>query len=411
MTFDVAVIGAGAAGLAASIFAARAAGAGRVVALDGARRIGAKILISGGGRCNVTNAVVTERDFWGGNRHLVKKVLRALPVGATVEFFRELGVTLAEEEDGKLFPTSNRAATVLAALVAEAERRGVRLQAGARVTEILRTAEGFAVHTAAGVVAARRVVLATGGLSIPKTGSDGAGYNFARALGHQVVPTTPGLAPLVLDGDWHQPLSGVSQRVRIDVDAAGAPRARHAGALLWTHFGISGPAALDVSRLWHRAVLEERSVTLTASLVDGRPFEEIEGELQVGAASGRSTLRAVVGRWMPASIAEAVLVRLGLTPGLLLSALRREDRRRLAHALVAWPLPVRASRGYGFAEVTAGGVELTEVDTARMESRRCPGLFLAGEVLDVDGRLGGFNFQWAWASGAAAGRAAVAERS
>jgi predicted Rossmann fold flavoprotein len=408
MTFEVAVVGAGAAGLAAGIAAARAGLADRVVALDGARRLGAKILISGGGRCNVTNRVVTERDFWGGSRNVVKKVLRAWPVAATIDFFREIGVELHEEEDGKLFPSSNRAAAVLGALVAEAERRGLRLQSGARVREISRNGEGFDLRTDAGVVSARRVVLATGGLSIPKTGSDGAGYDLAKALGHVLVPTTPGLAPLVLDGAWHQRLSGVSQRVEIAIETAGAPRERLAGSLLWTHFGASGPAVLDASRLWHRAVLEGRSVAVTASLAPGRSFESLEAELLEGAAAGGTNLRAMVGRWMPASVAEAVLEQARLVPTLRSSALTREDRRRLVHEVTAWPLPIRSSRGYGFAEVTAGGVDLADVDGARLESRRCPGLFFAGEVLDVDGRLGGFNFQWAWSSGTVAGRAAAA---
>jgi predicted Rossmann fold flavoprotein len=409
MAFEVAVVGAGAAGLAAGIFAARAGLGGQVIALDGARRPGAKILISGGGRCNVTNAVVTERDFWGGSRNLIRNVLRALPVEDTVELFREIGVRLHEEEDGKLFPDSNRAATVLAALLAEAERRGVRLQANARVTGLSRTAEGFALETAAGVVEARRVVLATGGLSIPKTGSDGAGYELARGLGHRLVPTTPALAPLLLEGEWHQPLSGVSHRVEIGVQASGEPRTPLAGSMLWTHFGASGPVVLNASRLWHRAVLQGRKVAVTANLASGRSSESVDQELLEGAAAGgRVALRAVVARWMPGSVADAVIESAGLAPGLLLSALTREGRRSLVQKVVAWILPVQDSRGYGFAEATAGGVELTEVDAKRLESRCCPGLFLAGEVLDVDGRIGGFNFQWAWSSGFVAGRGAAA---
>src|SRR5262245_46166740 len=184
MSIDVAVVGAGAAGLASAIFARRHRAGGRVVAFDGARKPGAKILVSGGGRCNVTNTVVTERDFRGGNPNVVRQVLRAFPVADTVDFFREIGVSLHEEEHGKLFPDSNRAQTVLGALLAEAERCGVELRWGTRVHAVTREGEGFRLETGAGPVPARRVVLATGGLSLPKSGSDGAGYGMAHHLGH-----------------------------------------------------------------------------------------------------------------------------------------------------------------------------------------------------------------------------------
>jgi hypothetical protein len=283
-------------------------------------------------------------------------------------------------------------------------------------------------------IAARRIVLATGGRSLPRSGSDGAGYEFARALGHRLVPTTPALAPLVLAGEFHKPLAGVSHEVELTITApggaadtggagaagqeggAGARRSgqrptRLRGALLWTHFGISGPAVLDASRHWLRARLDGRATAsaadaprLVASFLPGQTFESAERALLALAEyQPRTHLHNALAVWLPARVAEAVAAHLELPAGPL-AHLPREDRRRLLHALLAWELPVQDCRGWNYAEATAGGVALDEIDPATMASRICPGLYLVGEVLDVDGRIGGFNFQWAWASAAAAAR-------
>ena len=190
-TIEVAIVGGGAAGLAAAIFAARQKPGRQIVILDGAKKLGAKILISGGGRCNVTNDVVSADDFWGGSRHVIRRVLAAFPVEQTVAFFREIGVPLHPEPDGKLFPDSNKARTVLDALLAEAGRRGVRILLEHRATQITRRVEQFELATASHTLTARSVVLATGGRSVPKTGSDGTGYRLAQSLGHSLVPQTP----------------------------------------------------------------------------------------------------------------------------------------------------------------------------------------------------------------------------
>jgi predicted Rossmann fold flavoprotein len=387
--------------------AAGRAGARRVVLLDGAARLGAKILISGGGRCNVTNAHVEARDFNGGPRRVVDRVLRAFPATKTVEFFAELGVPLREEPRGKLFPQSGRARTVLDALVAAARDAGVTIVTGRRVTGVDRAGGTFAIETAAERWTARRVVLATGGLSVPKTGSDGHGLDIARRLGHAIVPTTPALVPLVLGGSsFHARISGVAHDVQLDLVADRRVVARVAGPLLWTHQGVSGPAALDLSRHWHRAALEDRAVRVHANLCGGRPFDEVDRAL---AAGGRKPVHHLLDAWMPASVAHELLSAAGVEPAVPLAQLAREARRRIAHAATALPLEVAGSRGYTQAEATAGGVALDEIDPATMASRRCPGLYLAGEMLDVDGRLGGFNFQWAWSSGEVAGRGAAAE--
>ncbi len=199
--FDVAIVGAGAAGLATAIFAGRRARAARIVLLDGARRPGAKILVSGGGRCNVTNTVVSDDDFWGGRRPVVRRVLRAFPAPHAAAFFREIGLPLHEEEDGKLFPDSNRARDVLDVLLRELAAVGATLRAEHRVLDIVPHADGFAITTAAGDCTARCIVLATGGLSLPKSGSDGAGLSIAERLGHTIVSTTPALTPLLLAPD------------------------------------------------------------------------------------------------------------------------------------------------------------------------------------------------------------------
>lgn len=406
---DVAVIGGGAAGLAAAIFAARRARGSRIAILDGARKLGAKILVSGGGRCNVTNVKVRPADYCGGSAHIIKRVLAALPVERTVAFFREIGVELHEEEYGKLFPNTNTARTVLDALVGEARRLGVEILCGHRVTGLARAGDSFRVETSAGRRTAGRVVLATGGLSLPKTGSDGVGYELAKSLGHRIVPTTPGLVPLVLSGAFHRALSGMSLAVELCIRAEGEKPRRIAGPMLWTHFGVSGPAALDASRHWHRARIERRAVGVTASFLPGLSFENAEARLiDAAGAQPKAHLHGVVAAWMPARMAEAILKELHIEPRVRMAHLSRDDRRRLARGLVEWPIPIADSRGYAYAEVTAGGVPLAEIDGATMESRVCPGLYLVGEILDCEGRLGGFNFQWAWVTGFVAGGALAA---
>jgi predicted Rossmann fold flavoprotein len=410
MTDSLAIIGAGAAGLATAIFAKRRAAQLQVRCFDGARHIGAKILVSGGSRCNVTNRVVTERDFWGGSSRVIRQVLRAFPSDRTAAFFEELGVALHEEEDGKLFPDSNRSRTVLDALLVEARRRHVVVEPGHRVVAIARENDGFAIGLADGREArVRAVVIATGGRSLPKTGSDGFGYQLAQRLGHSIVPTTPALAPLLLDGQLHADLSGVAHRASVVLESESA-RITLEGDWLWTHFGSSGPLALNLSRHWHRADLDGRPGSVTLSVCPGERFETVEAWLiEQSQARPRAHLATVLASRMPSAIAIRWLDVTGIAEDRPLAHLSRQERRRLVHALTAMPLQVRGSRGYQYAEATAGGVSLDEVDPATLESRRCPGLYLAGEILDVDGRLGGFNFQWAWSSGFVAGNA-VARR-
>jgi len=407
---DVAIVGAGAAGLATAIFARRASRSLSVVVLDGAKKPGAKILVSGGSRCNVTNTVVTERDFWGGRSTIVRRVLRAFPVDKTVAFFRELGVSLHEEADGKLFPDTNRARDVLDALLTETAACGARLMADTRVLDVARDDGGFRVIVPHGAIHARAVVLATGGQSLPKSGSDGAGYRIAERLGHTIVRTTPALAPLVLDpaDRFHHDLSGASQDVEIAVWIDGSIAVRIEGSMLWTHFGVSGPAALNASRHWARARTEGRDVRVSVSFCAGRSFADVEGDWprqskEHSKATVGTTLASVTPG-VPASVTAAILARLQIDGGTPAAQFTRDDRRRLIHALTAWPLSVVDTRGYNYAEATAGGVALDEIDPSTMESRVCPGLYLVGEILDVDGRIGGFNFQWAWSTGFVAAR-------
>ena len=259
------------------------------------------------------------------------------------------------------------------------------------------------------------MVLATGGLSLPKTGSDGWGLAAARRLGHSIVPTTPALAPITLQGGFGRDPFRVVGRL-----AAGTPRfstspglstTKVAGSLLWTHFGLSGPAALDMSRHWLRAELEQRPATMTASFSPGAAFEALDAQWTARARSRpKSTTGNTLAGFVPASVALAILGAMGLDCRPHDGDLHARRAATSIHAITAWPLGVTGSRGYSYAEVTAGGVSLPEIQPGSMESRIVSGLYLVGEILDVDGRLGGFNFQWAWASAKVAADA-IAARS
>jgi hypothetical protein len=403
-TCDIAVIGAGAAGLAAAIFAAR--GNAKVIALDGAPRIGAKILISGGGRCNVTHDVVTPDDFNGGSRNAIAKVLRTFTVAQTIDWFASMGVTLKREETGKLFPTTDRARTVIDALLRACRAEVVT---GCRVETVVRwpvgplvrgpaadqptngpTDQRFIVHTTRGVFRARCVILATGGRSVPKTGSDGHGYAIARSLGHSVSEVFPALVPLVMDEPLAE-LSGTSANVELSVVAQRVLH-RERGSMLFTHFGLSGPVVLDISRHW----IANPGSRLVANFLPGETFESLD-RLLLGNDNPRATIASVLRGRLP----ERLLAFLA-PPGPL-SKMPKDVRRNAVRGIVEREIPIARDRGFDYAEVTAGGVPLNEVDVATMASRQCDGLYLCGEILDVDGRIGGYNFQWAWATGRLAG--------
>jgi len=405
---DILVIGAGAAGLFAATWAGRAARATgmpiSILAVDGAKKLGAKILVAGGGRCNVTHWKVTEGDYAGSTAPAIRKVLGRFTVDDTVRFFSTCGVDLKREDTGKLFPVTDSARTVLDALVHAATAAGATLVHPARVTAVERTNGGFCVATEAGSIDAPRIILCTGGRSLPKSGSDGAGFAIAASLGHSITdPIVPALVPLVLPGEhWIRGFSGLTLPAEVVLLTAGGKRLRSfTGSTLCTHTGLSGPSVLDISRHWLVERARDPGVRLTINWLPGTSADAIDRVLQGGAVRGAL---AVLRERLPERLARQLCECAGAPAT---GDLPRDARRRLVQCATALDLDVAGDRGFTVAEATAGGVPLSEVRLDSMESRICPGLFFAGEVLDVDGRIGGFNFQWAWASGYVAGSAAA----
>lgn len=403
MTYDMAVVGGGAAGLMAAICAGRSAPGCRIVVLDGARKLGTKILVAGGGRCNVTHDHVSEMDYAGDSRPAIGKVLRRFDVSQTVAFFREIGVELKREESGKLFPVDDKARTVLAALLAAAGRAGVTILHPRRVQTVTWQPDGFRVTGEWGHLDARALILATGGRSLPKSGSDGHGYALAQSLGHSLTPHIfPALTPLTLPADhFICQLSGLSTPATLTLWTGSSRRlSAFTGSTLCAHFGLSGPAVLDMSRYYIEATLRDPEAYLTMNwLPETMPADFEQALLSLGPV----TLLAYLRERLPERLARALCAAAGVAAGMPAQQLTRAQRKDLVTVTTQLPLPITGHRGYNYAEATAGGVPLAELDLKYMASRLCPNLYLCGEICDVDGRIGGFNFQWAWSSGYVAG--------
>jgi predicted Rossmann fold flavoprotein len=399
----VVVVGAGAAGLTAAIMAAEAGA--EVSLLETTADGGRKILISGGGRCNVLPSSLSASQYvTASSANTLRKILLSWPLEEQRRWFeRDLRIELAlERESGKLFPVSNRAREVRDTLFTRAAARGVRLRFETRLERLEPCASGgWRLATSRGEVAARAVVLATGGLSVPKTGSDGAGLRIAARLGHTVNPTYPALTPLTAEPPVHAGLAGISLDVAIHAPPPGGPF-ETGGGFLFTHRGYSGPSVLNVSHLATLAGARERQPILVRWT--GLGVDEWTGILTEG---GGARVAATLRRRLPDRLAERLVEEAGLEPQRPLAQLRREERARLVELLTRYPLPWTGDEGYRKAEVTGGGVALGEVVPTTLESRIRPGLFLCGELLDAFGPIGGYNFAWAWATGRLAGRGAA----
>lgn len=406
MTPHVAVIGAGAAGLMAAVHAARQGAT--VTVLERTADGGRKILISGGGRCNVLPADLDPARFvTASSPHTLRNILRSWPLAEMRAFFeRDARLPLVlEEETGKLFPVVNRSRAVRDALRDLAVRSGVAFRFGAEVVDLVPTGAQWRMVLKEGTpFECDRVIVATGGLSVPATGSDGFGLAVVARLGHTVHPTYPALTPLTSDPPTLADLAGVSLPVTIDAVST-TERRRATGGFLFTHRGFSGPATLDVSHVAVRARLaREPRATLRVRWLghDAAWWRE-------RLAPGAQQVGTVVRRELPTRLADRLMELALVDPATSLSRLTREARAALLAALTAFELPWTSDEGYRKAEVTGGGVALGEVHGATLESRRHPGLYLAGELLDAFGPIGGYNFSWAWVTGRAAGRGASRE--
>ncbi|MBS7455647.1 NAD(P)/FAD-dependent oxidoreductase [Coralloluteibacterium stylophorae] len=392
MSFDVVVIGGGAAGLMCALTAGRRGR--RVLVLEHAERVGKKILMSGGGRCNFTNLHTTPENFISGNRHFCKSALARFRPADFVAMVEAHGVAYHEKELGQLFcDVSSK--LIVRMLVDECRDAGVEIRTGVAVGGVAATAPGFTVEAGVQTVHADSLVVATGGLSIPRMGATGFGFDLARRFGHEVLPLRAGLVPLTLSGaplERNVDLPGVA----LPVEARANGRAFR-NAMLFTHRGLSGPAILQISSYWQPGDALE---------VDLLPDRDAHAWLcERRAASPDAELRSVLAEALPRRLAQRLCEHdLGGSPRM--RRLQPRDLARIAGVLSAWPVVASGTEGYRTAEVTLGGVDTDGLDSRTMMSRQVAGLFFIGEVVDVTGHLGGFNFQWAWACGHAAGLAA-----
>ncbi len=429
--YDVAVLGAGAAGLVA---ATRAAELGaRVVLLEKNRKPGVKILMSGGTRCNVTNArglrrlesiagpvdpafdprlvrgarAIQEAFGPDGGRFL-GPALRNLDVDATVAMFQDEGTALKVEAGGKVFPVSNSAVDVLAALTQRLQRSGAETRYLAPARGVTRDGDGFRVELPEAAIHARRIVLAVGGRSYPGCGTTGDGYAIARSFGHTIVDPRPALVPLRVATEWVVTLRGLSvpDGVVSVHDATGATLAKRREAVLFTHAGLSGPAILDVSSASARRDVGDR-LELWIDFHPDVSREELDRRLQAEARRGKTAVAAILAADLPRRLAERLLDHCDVPRARSGPDLSRAERLRLVAALKSLTLAITGTLGFEKAEVTSGGVALGEVDPKTLQSRLAPGFFLAGEVLDLDGPIGGYNFQAAWSAGRLAGESAA----
>ena len=392
MEDDVLVIGGGAAGLMCALTAGRRGRRVRVV--EHANRCGKKILMSGGGRCNFTNTGTTPANFLSANPHFCKSALARFRPEHFIAMVEAHGIGYHEKELGQLF-CDDSSKQIVAMLLAECAEAGVRIDTSCAVEEVAALpGGGFRLRTALGERRAASLVVATGGLSIPKMGATGFGYELARAFGHAVLPTRAGLVPLTLSGkhlEHYADLAGVSFHV-----SARCGKARFDNAMLVTHRGLSGPAILQISSYWEPG---------KELLLDLLPELEIaDWLLERQREQPAAELRTVLGDVFPKRFAQRLCETWFDS-----KPMRRYTHGELpaiARQLANWPIVASGTEGYRTAEVTLGGVDTDGLSSTTMESKHQPGLYFIGEVVDVTGWLGGYNFQWAWASGHAAGNAA-----
>ena len=391
MKVDVLIVGAGAAGLMCAIAAGQRGR--RVLVVDHANKVGKKILMSGGGRCNFTNTGATPANYLSANPHFAKSALARYTPWDFIALVEKHRIAYHEKELGQLF-CDDSSKQIVRMLLDECAAAGATVEANCGVQRVRKTPEGFSVLTARGEVHAESLVVASGGLSIPSMGASGFGYELARQFCHGVLPTRAGLVPLTLSGKHQEHYADLAGVALPAVDARVGRQGFRAG-LLFTHRGLSGPAILQISSYWQPG--DDLRIDLLPNLDVGAHLVEQR------AARPLTELKTVLGEVWPKRLAQRLCEQwLESRP---MRQYRDAELGQIGAQLNAWPITASGTEGYRTAEVTLGGVDTDGLSSSTMQSKLVPGLYFIGEVVDVTGWLGGYNFQWAWASGQAAGQA------
>lgn len=403
----VIVIGGGAAGMMAAVQAAKAGA--KVILLEKMKRTGKKMLITGKGRCNITNSAEI-RDLiknMTGNGPFLYSAIATFSNDAVMEFFADLGVPTKVERGGRVFPVSDKAADVVGALMRAMHRLAIEIVVDTAVTAVeVKNGQVVGVKTNTGAIyAAEAVIIATGGASYPGTGSTGDGYKIASQLGHTIIELKPSLVPLEIEEDWLKEAQGLSLRnVKVTALADDKVIAEEFGEMLFTHFGVSGPIVLSLSRAIVKALSDGANVDIVINLKPALSLEQLDKRIQRDFEKFlRKQVKNSLGELLPAKLINPIIDQAYLDPEKQINQVTREERLRLAEVITHLTLTVTKPRPLAEAIVTAGGVSTKEINPKTMESKLVSGLYFAGEVIDVDGYTGGYNLQAAFSTGYAAG--------
>lgn len=400
----VLIIGGGASGLTAAIFARREGA--EVTILERNPRVGKKILATGNGRCNFTNINGDARHYHGNNPPFVFSALSQFPVPKTIDFFEQLGISHKVEELGKVFPRSDQASSLLDVLRYELNELGVNIICDAHVKDIKRKKTSFQIRLENGLSYTEdRIIITTGGKAMPSSGSDGNGYDLAGQLGHTITHLFPGLVQLKLEGSSFQQIQGVKFVGTAEVLHNNKSLAKDRGDILFTNYGISGPPILQISRKAGELISENKEAILKITIIDTMSTEEVRELLIIrfATSSKKSIEFSLVGlinkRLIPVLLQAAQIKDLKRP----VASLSNQELNRICNLLTDWRFRITGTKSWPSAQITCGGIDTKEINPKTMESKINPGLFFAGEVVDIDGECGGFNLQWAWSSGFVAG--------
>ncbi|MFA5032730.1 MAG: NAD(P)/FAD-dependent oxidoreductase [bacterium] len=402
--YEVIIIGGGASGLIAGISAARhGKNPKNILIIEKNPTLGRKITVTGNGRCNLTNTNITLDKYYGENTKCLNNIFGRFSHKDTVEFFESIGIILKTEDKGRVFPITNQAITVLDLLIEEITHFRINIKTTERVNEITPINHGWKITTSKDSYQSKYIILTTGGKSYPQLGSSGEGLEFVRKLGHRIVEPKPALVPIELSGNWFHKLQGVKSDVELTLISKNKAIATEKGELLFTHYGISGPIVMDMSRLITDYLPKPETKVFINFFPDFTVDKLTQFFISRGQAYPQKTFLNSLFGVLPKKLCYVLMRELGVTEDKHIHQLSKKELCAIADRLIHWYIDIKQTRPFAESMVTAGGIAMDEVNSRTMESLKVKGLYFAGEILDIDGVSGGYNLQFAWSTGYIAG--------